>query len=77
MDDNGQRQSGKINIYKIDTEQERELAALFGISSIPSFLYVPMTGMPTMAKGIGQSAEQTKEMFVQNIETLLLKQVSP
>jgi len=67
----------KINIYKIDTEQERELAAVFGISSIPSFLYVPLNGRPTMAQGIGQSPEQTKEMFVQNIESLLLNPASP
>lgn len=64
--------SGKINIYKVDTEAQKELAAVFGISSIPSFLYVPMEGRPTMAQGIGRSAEETKKMFVQNIETLLL-----
>ena len=69
--------SGKINIYKIDTEKEQELAAVFGIRSIPSFLYVPMDGKPTMAQGIGQTTEQTKQMFVQNIENLLLNPVSP
>ena len=69
--------AGKINIYKIDTEAERELAALFGIRSIPSFLYVPMKGRPTMAQGIGRSAEETKDMFRQNIETLLLDPTTP
>ena len=64
--------SGKINIYKVDTEAQRELASVFGISSIPTFLYVPMEGRPTMAQGIGRSAEETKKMFVENIETLLL-----
>lgn len=69
--------AGKINIYKIDTEAERELAALFGIRSIPSFLYVPMKGRPTMAQGIGRSAEETKDMFKQNIESLLLNPTTP
>ena len=64
--------AGKIDVYKIDTEEQKELAAVFGIRSIPSFLYVPMDGMPTMAQGIGRSVEETKEMFVQNIESLLL-----
>ena len=64
--------SGKIDVYKIDTEKERELAALFGIRSIPSFLYVPLEGKPTMAQGIGQSTDETKAMFRQNIESILL-----
>ena len=64
--------SGKIKVYKIDTEKEKELAALFGISSIPSFLYVPLEGRPTMAQGIGRSTDETKAMFKQNIESILL-----
>ena len=42
---------GKINIYKIDTEREQELAAAFGIQSIPSLLFVPMNDRPQMAMG--------------------------
>lgn len=42
---------GEIYIYKIDTEAERELAAMFGIRSIPSLLFVPMEGSPQMAQG--------------------------
>ena len=41
----------KIDIYKIDTEQERELAAAFGIRSIPTLLFVPMDGKPQMVQG--------------------------
>ena len=41
----------KIVIYKIDTEQERELAGMFGIQSIPSLLFVPVDGQPQMAMG--------------------------
>lgn len=40
-----------INIYKVDTEVERELAGLFGVQSIPSLLFVPSEGQPQMAQG--------------------------
>jgi thioredoxin 1 len=42
---------GKINIYKVDTEAERELAGIFGIRSIPSILFVPKNAQPQMAQG--------------------------
>ena len=42
---------GKLNVYKIDTEAEQELAAVFGIKSIPSMLFVPLDGQPQMAAG--------------------------
>jgi thioredoxin len=43
--------AGKINIYKVDTDKEQELAAVFGIRSIPSILFVPKDGQPQMAMG--------------------------
>lgn len=42
---------GKLEIFKVDTEQERELSAVFGIQSIPSLLFIPVDGQPAMAKG--------------------------
>ncbi len=42
---------GKVDIYKIDTEKEQELATMFGIRSIPSILFVPQKGQPQMATG--------------------------
>ncbi|MBR8537365.1 thioredoxin [Carboxylicivirga sediminis] len=42
---------GKIDIYKVDTETERELAGAFGIQSIPSILFIPKDGQPQMAQG--------------------------
>ena len=42
---------GKINIYKVDTEAEQELAAAFAIRSIPSMLFIPMSEQPQMANG--------------------------
>ena len=43
---------GKLKIYKVDTEVERELASVFGIRSIPSLLFIPMGGkQPMMQAG--------------------------
>ena len=42
---------GKIDIYKVDTETEKELAGAFGIQSIPSILFIPQDGQPQMAQG--------------------------
>ncbi len=42
---------GKINIYKVNTEHEQELAASFGIQSIPSLLFIPVDEQPQMAAG--------------------------
>lgn len=58
---------GKIYIYKIDTEAEKELAAAFGIRSIPSLLFIPMDGDPQMAQGA-----LPKESFKQAIDEFLL-----
>ncbi|HBE42516.1 MAG TPA: thioredoxin [Bacteroidales bacterium] len=43
--------SGKLNVYKVNTEEEQELASVFGIRSIPSILFVPLDGQPQMAMG--------------------------
>jgi len=43
---------GKLDIYKVDTEEQQELSAAFGIRSIPSFLFIPTDGgQPQMAQG--------------------------
>lgn len=41
----------KLTIYKVNTEQEQELAAIFGIQSIPSLLFIPLDAQPQMAQG--------------------------
>jgi thioredoxin 1 len=53
-------------IYKVDTEQEQELAGMFGIQSIPSLLFVPVDGQPQMAMGA-----LPKDTFVKAISDVL------
>jgi thioredoxin-like negative regulator of GroEL len=60
---------GKINIYKIDTEAEQELAAAFGIRSIPSMLFCPKEGQPQMAVGA-----LPKQTIVKAINEILLQE---
>ncbi len=71
LDEIGSEYEGKVLIYKINTDQERELAQVFGITGIPAFLYIPTSGKPVMMSGIGRSKEDTKKMFVENIEKYL------
>ncbi|MBT3383548.1 MAG: thioredoxin [Prolixibacteraceae bacterium] len=40
-----------IVIYKVNTEEQQELAGMFGVQSIPSLLFVPQDGQPQMAMG--------------------------
>ena len=46
-----EKYSGKVTFYKVDTEAEQELAAVFGIRSIPSILFIPKNDKPQMAAG--------------------------
>lgn len=59
---------GKINIYKVDTESEQELASVFGIRSIPSLLFCPVGAPPQMAMGA-----LPKDTFKKAIGDILLK----
>jgi thioredoxin 1 len=54
--------TGKMNIYKVDTEDQKELASVFGIQSIPSLLFIPAQGQPQMAKG-ALPKESFKQIF--------------
>ncbi|MDQ1297306.1 MAG: thioredoxin 1 [Bacteroidota bacterium] len=57
---------GKMDVFKINTEAEQELASVFGIRSIPSFLFVPLEGQPQMAMGA-----LPKETFVKAFKDVL------
>jgi thioredoxin len=58
--------NGKMDVFKVDTEAEQELASVFGIRSIPSFLFVPAKGQPQMALGA-----LPKETFVNAFKDVL------
>ena len=51
---------GKLLVYKVNTDQERELATAFNIKSIPMVLFIPMEGQPMMQVGAMQEAEYKK-----------------
>ena len=57
----------EIIFYKIDVDVEKELAAVFGISSIPLVLYVPAEGQPQAVLGA-----RPKESMVEIINAVLL-----
>ena len=42
---------GLVDVYKIDTEKQQELASIFGVKSIPSILFVPVGDTPRMSVG--------------------------
>lgn len=77
LEDLAKQYAGKINIYKVDVDVEQELAAVFGVQSIPTFLFCPMEGKPTISSGIANSPEATRNLFIQQIEELLLKKENP
>lgn len=58
---------GQIYVYKINTDEEQELAGAFGIRSIPSLLFVPMNDKPQMSVGALPKAQ-----MVEAINTILL-----
>ena len=68
LEDLAKEYDGQIYIYKINTEEEQELAAAFGIRSIPTILFCPMKGDPQMAQGA-----LPKESFKEAITGVLLK----
>ena len=51
IDDLAVEYAGRVNFFKINTEQEPALAGAFGIQSIPTLLFVPQNGKPQMVSG--------------------------
>lgn len=51
LEELGEEYQGKLQVYKVDTDKEQELAMAFGIQSIPSLLFIPMDDKPQMAAG--------------------------
>jgi thioredoxin 1 len=55
--------AGKVNFYKVNVDDEQEIAGVFGIRSIPSLLFIPKEGKPKMSAGA-----LPKEAFKEVIE---------
>lgn len=68
LEDIAAQYAGKIIVYKVNTEDERELSSVFGITSIPTILFVPLTGQPQAAMGA-----LPRQSFEQAINDILLK----
>jgi len=67
LDELSEEYKEKIHIYKVNTDEEPELGAVFGIRSIPSLLFIPKEGQPKMAVGA-----LPKEALIDAIEKELL-----
>ena len=69
LDDLAKEYKGQIYIYKVDVDKEPQLASAFGIQSIPTLLFVPMTGDPRAEVGA-----IPKETFKDRIDNFMLAQ---
>lgn len=67
MDKLAKEYAGKVIIYKVDTDANRELSSVFGIRSIPSVLFIPKNGKPAM-----QPDAMQEEQYKQIIEEFVL-----
>jgi thioredoxin len=47
-----EKYAGKLDIYKVNTDEEQRLSSLFGIQSIPTMLLIPANGQPRMVRGV-------------------------
>lgn len=68
LDELAAEYNGKIYIYKVNTQKEEELAAIFGIKSIPTLLFIPMDENPQITQGA-----LPKDALKQAIDSVLLK----
>jgi thioredoxin 1 len=69
LDELSEEYKGKVNIYKVNTDEEQELGAVFGIRSIPSLLFIPKDGQPKMAVG-ALPREALKEIIEKELFTV-------
>jgi thioredoxin len=68
MDELADYYNGKVIIYKVNTDKERELASVFQVNSIPAILFAPMNGKPAMQPGA-----LAKEDYMKIIDEFILK----
>ena len=62
LDELAKEYAGKVDIYKVNIEDEQQLAEEFGIRSIPTLLFIPKQGLPQTRLGAMQKS-QLREVF--------------
>ena len=67
LDELAEEYEGTIDIYKVNIDNEEELAEIFGIRSVPTLLFVPLQGDPKRAMGAMPKSE------IRNILNKMLK----
>ena len=67
LDELSDEYEGKVDIYKVNVDDEEELSAAFGIRSVPTLIFVSMNGAPQMSAGALQ-----KPQLKEAIERILL-----
>ena len=60
LQDDGACYAGKVRIYKVNVDKEKRLAAIFRVRSIPTFLFIPMSGEPKHANGAMEIAQMRR-----------------
>ena len=68
LEDLAKEYDGKVDFYKVDVDKEKELSALFNVSSIPLLVFIPKKGTPQLFPGAADKATYKKA-----IEDFLLK----
>lgn len=68
LDELSEEYAGKIDIYKVNVDDEEELSNYFGIRSVPTLIFIPMNGEPQKAAGA-----LPKQQLVNIFEEILLK----
>lgn len=66
MEELAKEYNGKVKIYKINTDKQKKLARIFGITSIPSVLFCPKQGEPFMKLG-ALPKDQYKELIEKHV----------
>ncbi len=69
LDDLSVEFAGKVKVYKVNTEKDPEVSKAFGVSSIPTMLFIAQTGKPIVVRGA-----QSRQSLKSNIERILPKE---
>jgi thioredoxin len=76
LEELAEKYKDKVDFFRVNTDNEQELAQLFGIRTIPSFLWIPAQGEPQMTSGIAPGVDATRKLFTDMIENHCLGKFS-